>query len=164
MYGVKMDKSRDKANAKQKIGSGRFSPWILEPSQSKRTGQNTNMISGVPVPINDRKIVESVIKIDASKDTLFLNQRFRIKIKRKPSKIPMIMFGSLIANGVRPKARIETFCKRRYGRSTKSPLKTASGSRLYELTADSISAVERFFWAIRGTKKSKPTKANPSRI
>lgn len=163
MYGVKIESSSDNAKAKQKIGSGRFSPWILEPSQSNNIGQNTSMISGVPVPISDKNNVDRVISIEASRDTLFLNQRFKIKIRRKPSNIPTIMFGNLIANGVRPKARIETFWSRRYGKLTRSPLKTVSGSSSYELTADCISASERFFWAMSGTKKRRPIKASPSR-
>ena len=81
----------------------------MEPSQSKRVGQNTNIISGVPVPMRDKKRVDRIIRIEARSDTLFLNQRLRIKINKKPSKIPIKIFGNLIANGVNPKAIMETF-------------------------------------------------------
>ncbi len=45
---MRIDKSKKKAKIKQKMGRGEFLPWIFEPSQSKRVGQKTSMMSGVP--------------------------------------------------------------------------------------------------------------------
>ena len=100
----------------------------MEPSQSNRTGQKTIIINGVPEPARKRNGVESVIKIDAKSETLFLNQRFKIKIKSNPSNNPIMMLGNLMANGVRPRMEMDTFWSRRYGKLIRSPLKAASGS------------------------------------
>ena len=103
------------ATAKMKlyIGFGRFSPWIFEPSHSKSVGQNTIMINGVPEPAKNKNGVESTTSPDASKETLFLNQRFSRSINKKPSIKPIIILGSLIAKAVKPKIIIENFCNTR---------------------------------------------------
>lgn len=164
MYGVKIESNITSAKLKQKRGSGRLTPWIFEPSQSRNVGQKTIIISGVPVPARYRNGVERITRIDASKLTLFLNQRFKSKINKKPSNKPIMMLGSLMAYALSPKNMIENFWSKRYGKSTKSPLKTASGSRLTELTADSISAFERPFGDKSGKPKRRPMKARPSKI
>ena len=97
IYGVKIESSIIIANKKQYIGLGLFSPWILEPSQSNSVGQNTSMISGVPLPAKNRNGVDSIIKHDARSDTLLLNHRFSRSINKKPKSNPMMMLGSLMA-------------------------------------------------------------------
>ena len=74
-----------------------FLPLILEPSQSSNVGQKTNMISGVPLPARKRNGADKTVSTEAIIATLFLNQRFKSKIKSTPSNKPMIMLGSLIA-------------------------------------------------------------------
>ena len=109
IYGVKIEQSIASANIKLYIGLGRFSPWIFEPSQSSNVGQNTSIIKGVPEPARNRNGVDRIIKQDASKDTLFLNQRFRSRINRNPNTNPAKILGSLIANGVKPNITIDSF-------------------------------------------------------
>lgn len=96
MYGVKIDSNIMIANRKQYIGRGRFSPWILEPSHKRRVGQNTNIINGVPLPAKNKKGVDSIIRQDASSDTLLLNHLFSSSIKRNPKNSPIMILGSLI--------------------------------------------------------------------
>lgn len=108
------------------IGLGRFSPWILDPSHNNSVGQNTSMISGVPLPARNRNGVERMMRQDANKDTLFLNHRFKSRISRKPSRSPTKMLGNLTVYGVKPKIRMENFCNIRYGKSTKSPFRMPS--------------------------------------
>ena len=109
IYGVKMDSSIAMANKKQYAGRGRFSPWILEPSHKSSVGQNTSIISGVPLPAKYKNGVDSTIKHDASSETLLLNHRLSNKINKKPSNSPIIALGSFIAYGVRPNNIIDTF-------------------------------------------------------
>lgn len=71
------------------------------------------MISGVPLPAKNRNGVESTTRQDASSDTLLLNQRFRSKIRKKPSSKPIKILGNLIAYGESPKIKMESFCKKR---------------------------------------------------
>ena len=97
IYGVKIARSNATANSSEYIGLGRFSPWILEPSQSSSVGQKTIMISGVPEPAKNRNGVDKIIKIEASKDTLLLNHRFKRSTRSKPKSSPTIMLGSLMA-------------------------------------------------------------------
>ena len=97
MYGVKSDSNMISAKAKQYNGLGRFSPWILEPSQSRSVGQKTNIISGVPEPARKRKGVESVIKVEASNETLLLNHLFSSKMNKNPNIKPIMMLGNLMA-------------------------------------------------------------------
>ena len=92
-----MDSKRKNAKIKQKIGLGAVFPWIFEPSQSKRVGQNTSMINGVPEPVRYKKLEDSMVKILAIIATLFLNQRFNRTISSIPSSKPIIMLGSFIA-------------------------------------------------------------------
>ena len=113
MYGVKIAKRSAIAKSSEYIGLGRFSPWIFEPSQSSSVGQKTIIISGVPEPAKNKNGVERITKQEASNDTLLLNQRFRSKIKRKPSNRPIKILGNLIAYGVKPNIKIEIFCKTR---------------------------------------------------
>lgn len=70
---------------------------ILEPSQSSRVGQKTNIIRGVPEPVRYRNGADKTARMEVIIATLFLNQRFRRRIKRKPRKKPKMMLGSLIA-------------------------------------------------------------------
>lgn len=121
MYGVKIDNSIIMTNKKQYIGRGRFSPWILEPSQSNNVGQNTSIINGVPLPAKNRKGVDNIIKQDASSDTLLLNHRFSSSIKRKPKNNPIIILGNLIVYADNPNAVMDIFCNNLYGKSTTSP-------------------------------------------
>lgn len=95
MYGVKIDNSIAIPKIKEYKGLGRFSPWIFEPSQRRSVGQKTSIISGVPEPAKKRNGVDNMIRHEASKDTLFLNQRFSNKMNRNPNTNPMIMLGSL---------------------------------------------------------------------
>lgn len=97
IYGVKIDKSIAIANKKQYAGRGRFSPCIFDPSHSNKVGQNTIIISGVPLPAKNRNGVDNTIKHDASSDTLLLNQRLSSRINSNPNSRPMIMLGSFIA-------------------------------------------------------------------
>ena len=69
----------------------------MEPSQSKSVGQNTSIINGVPEPAKYKNGVDRTIKNDARSDTLFLNQRFKRRINRKPRSRPMMILGSLMA-------------------------------------------------------------------
>ena len=97
IYGVKIAVRSAIANKKQYDGFGLFSPCIFDPSQSSKVGQNTIMISGVPLPAKNKNGVESTTREDARSDTLFLNQRFKSNISSTPSNNPMIILGNLIA-------------------------------------------------------------------
>ena len=162
IYGVKMANNSAIAKSNEYIGLGRFSPWILEPSQSSKVGQKTIIISGVPEPAINKNGVDRTIKMEARSETLLLNQRFRSKINSSPKARPTSTLGNLMAYGVKPKMRIEIFCKSLYGRSTRSPFSGASIFKLYELVADSISAAESPCCAESGNKNSIATKAAPS--
>ena len=121
IYGVKIDNSIMIANKKQYIGRGLLSPWILDPSHKSSVGQNTSIISGVPLPAKNRNGVDNIIRHDAKSDTLLLNHRFSRSINKKPKSSPMMMLGSLIAYGDKPNITIENFCNNLYGKSTISP-------------------------------------------
>lgn len=159
MYGVKIAITIVIENRNEYIGFGRLSPWILDPNQSSKVGQNTNMIRGVPEPAKNRNGVESTTKHEASSETLFLNHRFSSKIKRIPSSNPIIILGSLIEYGVNPKNLIEVFCNNLYGKSTKLPSKASLTDKWYESVADCISASDRPSCAIIGKVKSRATNA-----
>ena len=126
IYGVKIESSNAIAKKNEYIGFGLFSPWILEPSQSSNVGQNKIIINGVPEPVKNKNGVDNTTKHDAKSETLFLNQRFRSKIKSKPKNRPTITLGNLIAYGASPKIIIDNFCSTLYGKSTKFPVDKAS--------------------------------------
>ncbi len=109
IYGVNIDRSIAIAKMNEYIGLGRFSPWILEPSHRSKVGQNTIIINGVPFPAKNKKGVDKTIKHDARSETLLLNQRFKSKTSKKPRAVAIRMLGSLMANVVKPKIRIESF-------------------------------------------------------
>lgn len=73
---------------------GLVTPWIFDPNQSNRVGQKTSIIRGVPEPAKYRKEAESTARMEASKATLVLNQRFSRRISNTPKQTPMIMLGS----------------------------------------------------------------------
>lgn len=126
MYGVKIESNNAIAKKNEYIGFGLFSPWILEPSQSSNVGQNRIIINGVPEPVKNRNGVDNTTKHDAKSETLFLNQRFKSRIKSRPKAKPTIILGSLSAYGVNPKIIIDSFCNTLYGKSTKFPVDKAS--------------------------------------
>lgn len=92
---MKTEASKAKAKTKQYIGFGLVTPWILEPNQSSRVGQNTSMIKGVPDPARYKNDADKTAKIEDSSATLFLNQRLRSNINNMPSTAPIMILGSL---------------------------------------------------------------------
>ena len=85
----------------------------MEPSHKSKVGQKTSIMSGVPEPAKNKNGVDKIIKQEASSETLFLNQRFKSKIKNNPKNNPITMLGNLTAYGDNPKNKIENFCKTR---------------------------------------------------
>ena len=67
------------------------------------------MISGVPEPARYRNGIERIDRMLARRATLLLNQRFKSKTNKKPSPAAIMMLGNLIAKGVKPKERIDSF-------------------------------------------------------
>ena len=53
-----------------------------------------------------------MVRMEESKATLFLNQRFKSKTKRSPKRMAMMIEGSLMAMALKPKIKIETFWTR----------------------------------------------------
>lgn len=141
---------------------GKVLPWILEPSQSKTVGQKTSIISGVPEPARYKNGAESTVRIEAIKATLFLNQRFKSKIKNNPSKMPIIILGNLIAKGLSPRKWTEIFCKAWYGRSVMSPLDNVPWPSIEESTTEDISFFDRPLGLMVGIINSNPIKASPN--
>ena len=98
----------------------------MEPNHSNNVGQNTIIINGVPEPARNRNGVDKIIKIDARSETLLLNHRFNKRTNRRPKNKPIMMLGSLMEYGVRPKIKMDSFWTNRYGKSTTSPCNGAS--------------------------------------
>ena len=109
MWGVKIENKRINAKIKQKDARGFLSPWIFDPSHRRRLGQKTTIISGVPELAKNRKGIERIVRMLARSATLLLNQRFKSKTSKKPRAVAIRMLGSLMANVVKPKIRIESF-------------------------------------------------------
>ena len=93
---MKIDNSIAIPKIKEYKGLGRFSPWIFEPSQRSKVGQKISIISGVPEPAKKRNGVDNMMRHEASKETLFLNQRFNNRMSKNPSAKPIMILGSLI--------------------------------------------------------------------
>ena len=83
-------------NRKHQLAFGLFSPWTLEPSQSKSVVQNKIMIKAVPLPEIKRKLEESTVIMLAMMAVLFLNQRLRRRIIKIQVIAPIITLGSII--------------------------------------------------------------------
>ena len=88
---------------KHQLVLGLFSPWTLEPTQSKRVGQKTIMISGVPLLTRKRKLEERTVMILAMMAVLFLNQRLSKRIIKIQVIAPMITLGSIMVYGETPR-------------------------------------------------------------
>lgn len=83
-------------NRKHQLVFGLFSPWTLEPSQSKSVVQNKIMIKAVPLPEIKRKLEESTVIMLAMMAVLFLNQRLRRRIIKIQVIAPIITLGNII--------------------------------------------------------------------
>ena len=81
---------------KHQIGAGCSLPCTFEPSQSKKVGQKTIMMRGVPLLTKKRKLEDKTVIILAMIAVLFLNQRFRRRTKSSPRTLPTKILGSLI--------------------------------------------------------------------
>ena len=96
MYGVKILRHIKIPNRKHQLALGLFSPWTLEPSQSKSVVQNKIMIRAVPLPEIKRKLEESTVIMLAIMAVLFLNQRLRRRIIRMQVIAPITTLGNII--------------------------------------------------------------------
>ena len=65
----------------------------MEPSQSSKVGQKTTIIRGVPLLTRKRKFEERTAIILAIMAVLFLNQRFKRRIRKRPRKPPIMILG-----------------------------------------------------------------------
>ena len=83
-------------NRKHQLALGLFSPWTLEPSQSKSVVQNKIMIKAVPLPEIKRKLEESTVMMLAMMAVLFLNQRLSRRIIKIQVIAPIITLGNMI--------------------------------------------------------------------
>lgn len=96
MYGVKILRHIKIPNRKHQLALGLFSPWTLEPSQSKSVVQNKIMIRAVPLPEIKRKLEESTVIMLAIMAVLFLNQRLSRRIIKMQVIAPIITLGNII--------------------------------------------------------------------
>ena len=96
MYGVKMLRHIKMPNRKHQLALGLFSPWTLEPSQSKSVVQNKIMIKAVPLPEIKRKLEESTVIMLAMMAVLFLNQRLSRRMIKIQVNAPIITLGNMI--------------------------------------------------------------------
>lgn len=83
-------------NRKHQLAFGLFSPWTLEPSQSKSVVQNKIMIKAVPLPEIKRKLEESTVIMLAMMAVLFLNQRLSRRMIKIQVIAPIITLGNMI--------------------------------------------------------------------
>lgn len=83
-------------NRKHQLAFGLFSPWTLEPSQSKSVVQNKIMIKAVPLPEIKRKLEESTVIMLAMMAVLFLNQRLSRRMIEIQVIAPIITLGNMI--------------------------------------------------------------------
>lgn len=83
-------------NRKHQLALGLFSPWTLEPSQSKSVVQNKIMIKAVPLPEIKRKLEESTVMMLAMMAVLFLNQRLSRRMIKIQVIAPIITLGNMI--------------------------------------------------------------------
>lgn len=103
MYGVKILRHIKIPKRKHQLAFGLFSPWTLEPSQSKSVVQNKIMIKAVPLPEIKRKLEESTVMMLAMMAVLFLNQRLSKRIIKIQVIAPMITLGSIMVYGETPR-------------------------------------------------------------
>ena len=96
MYGVKILRHIKMPNRKHQLAFGLFSPWTLEPSQSKSVVQNKIMIKAVPLPEIKRKLEESTVIMLAMMAVLFLNQRLSRRMIKIQVIAPIITLGNMI--------------------------------------------------------------------
>lgn len=96
MYGVKILRHMKMPKRKHQLAFGLFSPWTLEPSQSRSVVQNKIMIRAVPLPEIKRKLEESTVIMLAMMAVLFLNQRLRRRIIKIQVIAPIITLGNII--------------------------------------------------------------------
>ena len=96
MYAVKILRHIKIPNRKHQLALGLFSPWTLEPSQSKSVVQNKIMIRAVPLPEIKRKLEESTVIMLAIMAVLFLNQRLSRRIIKMQVIAPIITLGNII--------------------------------------------------------------------
>lgn len=120
--------------------------------------QKTYMISGVPFPARNRKAVDSVVRMEPTMATSFLNQRLSKRMMKKPAATAMIIDGNFIAIRLRPKKWRLTFCSSRYGKLIILP--SAMKLRFSSLAAmaESISPWLRPPGAMLGKKLSNAKK------